>query len=408
MMAAGLDLRTEKYKFNGDERAATARPVIFLAPFDDANALLGEKRDVKAVYGELLLPVTKQLEATLAVRHDEYDGFGATTNPKVSARYQPMPQLLFRGSYSTGFRVPTFNQLYNGVIFSASGVDRVDPATCPGLVVNPQDPGCGVIRPETVTGGKRDLGPEEAKMTSLGFVVEPIPSLSIGMDWWRIERTGTIQVLGVETLYRNYALFPERFRRDANGVIDAIDNRWVNAGQTETEGIEVSVRSGFTAMGTRMTAGLEGTYLLKKRSRVIASAAYGASEIGRFTFAGDLGLRWKHSAFISGKRGDWTGTLSQTYRRGYTDQVLPGVATGAVTPPDWKARVDDYITYNLSASYSGIKNLTVTALVKNLFDKDPPFAITYDSNGGSGSSWEPRVADPRGRAFVVNVEYKFF
>jgi iron complex outermembrane receptor protein len=275
-------------------------------------------------------------------------------------------------------------------------------------VVNPQDPGCGVIRPETVTGGKRDLGPEEAKMTSLGFVVEPIPSLSIGMDWWRIERTGTIQVLGVETLYRNYALFPERFRRDANGVIDAIDNRWVNAGQTETEGIEVSVRSGFTAMGTRMTAGLEGTYLLKKRSRVIASAAYGASEIGRFTFAGDLGLRWKHSAFISGKRGDWTGTLSQTYRRGYTDQVLPGVATGAVTPPDWKARVDDYITYNLSASYSGIKNLTVTALVKNLFDKDPPFAITYDSNGGSGSSWEPRVADPRGRAFVVNVEYKFF
>ena len=168
------------------------------------------------------------------------------------------------------------------------------------------------------------------------------------------------------------------------------------------------MRGGFDAMGVKMSAGLEGTYMLKKRSRVIASANFGASEIGTFTFAGDLGLRWKHTAYISGKLGDWGSTLSQTYRRGYMDQVLPGVATGAVSPPDWKARVADYTTYNLSATYSGIKNLTVTALVQNLFDKDPPFAVTYDSNGGSGSSWEPRVADPRGRAFVLNVEYKFF
>ena len=46
--------------------------------------------------------------------------------------------------------------------------------------------------------------------------------------------------------------------------------------------------------------------------------------------------------------------------------------------------------------------------VKNLLDKDPPFAVSYDSNFGSGSSWEPRVADPRGRSFVLNLEYKFF
>ena len=408
MAAFGVDLRSEKYKFNGDARAADARPVIFLAPFDDGNVLLGEKRDVKAVYTELLLPVTKQIETTLAVRYDKYDDFGATTNPKVSARYQPFSQLLFRASYSTGFRVPTFNQLYNGLALNPSGVDRVDPATCPGLVVNPLLPGCAVIRPDTVSGGKRDLGPEEAKMASVGFVLEPVDNLSIGMDWWRIERTGTIQILGVESLYRNYALFPERFVRDSTGTIVVIDNRWVNAGQTDTEGIEVSVRGAFNALGARLSAGVEGTYLLNKRSRVIASAPFGGSEIGRFTFSGDLGLRWKHTAFFTARRGDWASTVSQTYRRGYNDQVLPGVATGAVSPPDWKPRVDDYITYNLSATYSGIKNLSVTALVKNVFDKDPPFAINYDSNGGSGSSWEPRVSDPRGRAFVINLGYTFF
>lgn len=408
MAAVGVDFRTEKYRFNGDERAANERQVIFLAPFDDANALSGVKRDVKAAYAELLLPLFKDFETTLAVRRDDYSGFGGTTNPKVSAVWKPVSQFLVRGSYSTGFRVPTFNQIFNPAVLSASGVDRVDPATCPSLVVNPADPGCQPIRPETLNGGRSTLGPEEAKMYSAGILLEPIPNLSIGLDWWSIKREGTIQVLGVEALMRNYALFPERFIRDGTGALVVIDNTLLNAGETETEGVEVSVRGGFDAAGARWTAGLDGTYLLKKRSRVVSSANWGPSEVGRFTFAGDLGLRWKHNAFVTARLGDWSSTLSQTYRHGYNDQVLPGVATGNVSPPNWKAKVDSYTTYNWSFTFTGIKNLTVTGLVKNVLDKDPPFAITYSSDFGSGSSWEPRVADPRGRAYVVTVEYKFF
>jgi len=240
-------------------------------------------------------------------------------------------------------------------------------------------------------------------------IFEPTRGLSIGVDWWRIDREGTIQILGVESLYRNYDLFPERFvRNPANGQLIAIDNRWVNAGETETEGVELSVIGGFDGMGGRWTAALEGSYLLKKRSRVIASAPFGPSEVGTFTLAGDLGLRWKHFAYLTYKTGDWSTTFSQLFRNGYVDQVLPGVATGRVVPPDWKPKVDDYITYNLSGSYVGFKNLTLTAMVRNLFNEDPPFAISYDSNNGSGSSWEPRVADPRGRSFVLTAEYKFF
>ena len=59
-------------------------------------------------------------------------------------------------------------------------------------------------------------------------------------------------------------------------------------------------------------------------------------------------------------------------------------------------------------NYTGFQNLTLTAGVKNLMDEDPPFAITYDSNTGAGSSWEPRVADPRGRSFTLMATYKFF
>jgi iron complex outermembrane receptor protein len=408
MAAVGLDFRSEKYKFNGDERTAADQRVVLLAPFDNANALSGVKRDVKAAYAELLMPLFKGFETTLAVRRDDYSGFGATTNPKVSAVYKPLSQVLVRGSYSTGFRVPTFNQIYNPAADSASGVDRVDPATCPGLIVNPALAGCDPIRPDTRNGGRLNLGPEEAKMSSFGVLVEPIPELSVGLDWWSIKREGTIQTLGVDALMRNYTLFPERFLRDAGGNLIVIDNTLLNAGQTETAGIEVSVKSGFSAGGVRWTAGLEGTYLLKKRSRLVASANWGDSEVGRFTFAGDLGLRWKHNLNVGARMGDWSTNVTQYYRHGYADQVLPGVATGAVTPANWKPNVSPYTTYNWSVTFTGIKNLIVTGLIKNVLDKDPPFAITYSSDFGSGSSWEPRVADPRGRAFVLNLDYRFF
>ena len=70
--------------------------------------------------------------------------------------------------------------------------------------------------------------------------------------------------------------------------------------------------------------------------------------------------------------------------------------------------VKPYIIYNFSASLLSLApGYKLTFGVKNLFNTDPPFAITYDGNTGAGSSWEPRVADPRGRSFTMQVEVKF-
>jgi len=130
--------------------------------------------------------------------------------------------------------------------------------------------------------------------------------------------------------------------------------------------------------------------------------------VGVFTRAGDLGLRWKHSLTGTYGRGAWTGTLQHLYRSGYDDYVLPGVANGSVVPPSWSPKVKAYQLWNTSVAYGGIKNLTLTLGVKNLLDKDPPFSAAYDGNTGAGSSWEPRVADPRGRSYTFQIDYKFF
>jgi iron complex outermembrane receptor protein len=90
------------------------------------------------------------------------------------------------------------------------------------------------------------------------------------------------------------------------------------------------------------------------------------------------------------------------------DAVLPGVTAGLVKPADWNPKVKPYSIYGVSLSYRGIKNTTIVAGVKNLFNTDPPFSAVYDTNTGAGSSWEPRIADPRGRSYTLRVDYKFF
>jgi iron complex outermembrane recepter protein len=383
---------------------------IFNAPFDTINGLGGVKRDVKAVYAEVIMPVVKGVEVNLSARHDEYSGFGSTDNPKVSLRLQPLDSLVLRGSYSTGFRVPTFNQLYNGITESPNtGAGQVDPFLCPSRVVNttPGNP-CNAITFNTLFGGKSSLRPETAKMYNLGFVWQPLAEFSATVDFWSIERENSIQSLSLATIMANNLLFQDNFIRDASGKIALIDTRWVNTGQAQTEGIEISLRGNTTALGGKVLAGLDGTYLTKKRSKVLANTDFGPSEIGVFTRSGDLGIRWKHTAFVSYAQGPVTATLSQRYAGGYAGYVPPGVANGTSKPAQWETRVRPYSIFNLMASYSGFKNLTLTAGVKNLLDTDPPFANSYDTNTGSGSSWEPRVADPRGRSFVVSAEYRFF
>ena len=408
MAAVGLDARTEKFRFNGTTTDLATQARIFNAPFDSINSLDTVKRDVKAVFAEMQFPITKQLELSLAARYDDYTGFGSTTNPKVSLLFKPLNQLALRSSYSTGFRVPTFNQLFFGITESPySGKDLVDPSKCAAGIVS-ATPGCASITPSIFTGGKPDLGPEESKQWMLGAVWEPSANFSVSVDYWDIRRDGTVQALSLSDLVKNYTLFPDNFLRDAAGNLVGVDTRWVNAGQTITKGVDINARLNGRLTDARWSVVLDGTYLLEKKSRLISSAAFGASEVGNFTRAGDLGLRWKHTLTGNYTRGVWTGTLQNVYKSGYTDAVLPGVANGSIVPANWNPKVKPYSLWNTSVSYTGVKNLGVTIGVKNLLDKDPPFSAAYDGNTGAGSSWEPRVADPRGRSYTLTLDYKFF
>ncbi len=401
-VAAGIDYRREGYRFDGSSAGALSSPDIYNVAFDNVNMLSKVTRDVKAAYVEALFPIFKGFELSLAGRIDDYTGFGRTTNPKVSAKYRPVHWLMFRGSYNTAFRVPNFNQIYNGVTrLDNPGSTLVDPTTCPSGVVSATNPGCAPITPDSLSGGNLKLGPETAREYTVGVVVQPSPRISFTADYWSIAVDNVIGDITLQQLFANIGAFPNRITR-TNGVITLVDLRTGNFGSRLTQGIDFSGRVGVPVAGGVLTGGFDGTLLLVKREKLQPNLPY-SNLRGVFSYAGDLGLKWKHNAFISYSKGDFAATFSQIFRDGFENQVLPG----SLDRPDFNPRVKPYIIYNASVAQSFGKRLTLVAGVKNILNTDPPFAITYDTNTGAGSSWESRVADPRGRSFTVSAEVKF-
>ena len=128
---------------------------------------------------------------------------------------------------------------------------------------------------------------------------------------------------------------------------------------------------------------------------------YGPSQLGIFTFAGDLGLRWKHNAWINYATKDFNVTLTQVYRAGYENQKLPGIASGAVTRPDFNARVKPYVIYNLAVAITAFSpDYRINLGVKNLFDTDPPYVFSqynYDYTNGN----------PLGRVVEIGLKKRF-
>ncbi len=405
-MAAGIDLRREEFHFDGDQR--TNRRAVFNAPFDDANALGNVRRDIRAAYVEFQLPIFSNFDLNLAGRYDHYSGFGGTTNPKVSFRYRPFDSLLFRGAYSTGFKVPSFNQLFNGVSeVQYTGQDLADPRTCPDGVARANVPGCETIRPVEIFGGKSDLTPEESTQKSLGLVYSPNDRFNIALDAWEIERENTIRSAPRDVLIRYYDLFQDNWIRDASGEVVAIDRRYINSGGSLMRGVELDANLTGELAGGRWNINLNGSYIHEFRTKALESLPYSTNLVDRYVRYFNLPISWKHTLNLGYTRGDWSHSLSQIHRDGYYDEPPASVANGSFIPAGWEPRVDSYTTYNYSVTWTGIKDLKLAFGIKNLFDKDPPFTA-HMNDFAAGAAWEPRIADPRGRAYTLLVEYRFW
>ena len=395
-MAAGFDFRRESYQYTQD---VAAEPIL-LSP---GNANLPKAtRDVKALFAEFIVPVTKDLELQLAVRRDDYSVIGATTNPKIAFRYQPTSWLLLRGSANKGFLAPSFTQLYTGALpqeMSSGVVDTVGCAAHPGDARF-----CAPDRFDYLSGGNQNLKPETSKQGTLGVVVEPFKGFSASLDWWAINMKDRILNRTPTIVLQNPVALSGNIIRNADDTINYIQAGWINAAGAKTRGIDLGLRGdGKFEGGWKWSATLDGTWTDSFKFAEIEGQPY-KEYVGLF-FTRDLYLKWKHSATFSVTRGDWNVLVSNNFASGYKDQ-LPNAGKG--TPPSgFDPDVSSYTRFGLATTYKGFKNTSITFGVQNLFDRDPPFTA-HNVDDVVGAGWDPRVADPRGRAYTLNLTYKFF
>lgn len=112
-LAAGAELRKESFEVSAGDTASTA-----IGPLTEQGFSIGSNgfpgfnpitagknsRDNWAVYVDAESQVTDQWLVAGAVRHEDYDDFGGTTNWKLTSRYDFNSGFAIRGAFSTGFR----------------------------------------------------------------------------------------------------------------------------------------------------------------------------------------------------------------------------------------------------------------------------------------------------------------
>ena len=154
-------------------------------------------REVFAVFGELYTPIVteanaipgvKRLVLAGAVRYEDYDDVGSSTNPRVGVVWSPINDLSLRGTYGTSFRAPALFQLnnnYQAILTRYQDPDTVDMNT-PALLV---------------TGNTDNLDPEESESWSVGFDWTPaaIEGLKVGATYFDIDYDGRIGVPAIAT-----------------------------------------------------------------------------------------------------------------------------------------------------------------------------------------------------------------
>jgi len=400
-LALGLQAGKETLTQNFDPLLQVGDVTGYGGNFNDID----HSRTLWAVFGELNIPILKNLEGNIAVRYDHYSDFGSTTNPKFSLRYQPVQQLLLRASYGTGFLAPSLYELWTPVVPGLSQNGVSDPLRCP----NPDDP-ASANNPDCNTqftatfGGTPDLKPEKANQTTVGLVWEPLNGASIGVDWFYINLKDIVTngvpiatILSPAT-YSLYSSLVTRAATCAGGQpcpITAIAQNFVNIGKEKIQGIDLDAR--FTSPSTdigRFRAIITGTYYIQYLVSQPDGSFAGAVSNAYAAAATGITPRWKSYSALTWDYGPWTATLANNYQSSYWD---------VLTDNDGNLRrVGSLSTWDVQGSYTGFKDWTLTLGAKNVFDTNPPFT---NSNLTFQSGYDPSYYDARARLVYGSVRW---
>ena len=243
-VAGGFEWRNEEFEISTGEQASWE-----VGPYQQYGFGTGSNgfggfnpaasgqwdRDNIATYLDLEVDATSDWRIGGAVRWEDFDDFGTTTNFKLSTHLRLTDVLAVRGSAGTGFRAPTPGQA------NARNVSTVVNAATSEFeergTISSTDPVARAL-------GGRQLEPEESDNLSVGAIVTLDNGLSLTVDYFRIDIEDRIALSGLFEV-------TDEIKQDliAAGIPEAQDfdsiRYFTNDFDTRTEGVDVVLTDGW-------------------------------------------------------------------------------------------------------------------------------------------------------------------
>jgi iron complex outermembrane receptor protein len=96
----------------------------------NAVAVIGQ-RNIKSAFYEIDAPIVRAIDLKASGRYDTYSTGQKNFSPKFEAQFTPIEQIKFRGTYSRGFRIFSFNEAF-GAPTTGYATRSID-TTLPGV-----------------------------------------------------------------------------------------------------------------------------------------------------------------------------------------------------------------------------------------------------------------------------------
>jgi iron complex outermembrane receptor protein len=251
--------------------------------------------------------------------------------------------------------------------------------------------------------------------------VEPLPQLSVALDYWNIKIKNQVESQGIaEQVAFNSpqaykGLFVNPYQDPAGFQTIALEQVPFNGGESNYSGIDLNanyrVDLGFGKFNVNWT----GTYMLKQnytdgpgQPELTDLGVYGPDQQVVFRVISNLEL--------SLQTGGWVNTVMTHYKSGYRDATYsagdaevflagPNGTLGA--PVDFGGlQVPSYVTFDWQTAFNIEKNIKLTGGIRNIADKAPPLSL-QTGGGGNAVGFDGRYYDPTGRTFYVRGDVKF-
>jgi iron complex outermembrane recepter protein len=394
----------------------------------EVNAWFGEVR-IPFVISTMNMPLIYNFQVDYAYRFEEFDDTDLTNpsphesasfdnggNNRVTIRYQPIPDLLLRGTWGQSFRSPTPGDLFRPVVQDVFAL--FDPVTGSGPFVL------------VLFGGNVDLKPEKTETWTAGLVYSPkfAPGFTVTADWYQVF-TRDLIVPGPDYAQVLLAVDPfnPAIHRDpfTNEVL-FIESPNTNAGKRFVQGLDVTaVYQLPTTNFGQFTFTLGWNHFFTWKAEPIVGLGthdfLGDYNIGTIPLApgaipfnkGFLRFEWTHKVgpgnldFVA--QGNYIGDFEDDPLLILGNEVV-AQNPGTIVQQNWvlHRRVTDYMTLDLQASYEFVRPPAVAAPAPGYSKEGKDFKSTPGKQPvvagvHTGTFWQRMLWGTKVTAGVVNA-----